>query len=280
MMIKKIAQASIACFLICFSFYYTEKSVNLVKYTDPIMKEIKEKAAEYKVEVSNALVSEDEVLPGYNGLEVDYENSYQAMKRIGRYNKEAVVLKETKPTLSITDNYDKYIVKGNYLKDTVGLVFLLNENLNVDTITNILENKGVTATFITTNKYLEDHPKVIYELAKNDHEIQLQITNDDQLILARNTMKNIINYSGDYCYLEKKDETILDICKDAKMHSVLPTFTVSNFKDLKNNLESGAIIKIKENEIKELSTIINYIKQRGYQLENLTYLLSEDRIEK
>ena len=279
-MIKKIAQAVLACFLICFSFYYTEKSVNLVKYTDPIMKEIKNNAGEYKVEVNNALVSADEVLPGYNGLEVDYENSYQAMKRVGRYSKDSIVLKEIKPNSSISNHYDKYIVKGNYLKDTVGLIFLLNEKLDINTITSILENKSVTATFITTNKYLEDHPKVIYELAKNDHEIQLQITDNDQLVLARNTMKNIINYSGDYCYLEKKEDTILNICKEAKMHTVLPTFSVSNFKDLKENLESGAIIKINDNEIKELSTIINYIKQRGYQLENLSYLLSEDRIEK
>ncbi len=276
-MLKKIVQVALACFLICFSFYYTEKSVNLVKYTDPIMKEIKKNAKEYKVEVNNAVVSEDEVLPGYNGLEVDYENSYQAMKRIGEYDKDSIVLKEIKPEISIHDNYDKYIIKGNYLKDTVGLVFLLNENTDIDKIMDVLDKKLVTATFITTNKYLEDHPKEIYELAKCDYEVQLQVKNDDELVLARNTLKNIINYSGDYCYLDEKDKAVLEICKNAKMHSVLPTFSVTSFKSLKENLESGAIIKINENEIKELSTIINYIKQRGYTLENLTYLLSEDR---
>ena len=56
------------------------------------------------------------------------------------------------------------------------------------------------------------------------------------------------------------------------MHSILPTFSVSNFKDLKDNLESGAIIKINNNEIKELSTIINYIKQRGYSFKTLEEL--------
>lgn len=279
-MIKKIIQVILAVFLICFSFYYTEKSVDLVKYTDPIMKEIKASAKEYQVEVNNALVNEDEVLPGYNGLEIDCESSYQTMKRIGSYNKDNLVLKEVQPTISVNNNYDKYIVKGNYLKDAVGIVFVLNDTLDIDKIVEILDKKLVTATFITTNKYLEDHPKVIYELAKEDYEIQLHITNDDELVLARNTLKNIVNYSGDYCYLEQKDKKVLDICKEAKMHSVLPTFSVSNFKDLKDNLESGAIIKINDNEIKELSTIINYIKQRGYTLENLTYLLSEDRIEK
>lgn len=279
-MIKKIIQVILAIFLICFSFYYTEKSVDLVKYADPIMKEIKANAKAYQVEVNNALVNKDEVLPGYNGLEIDYESSYQTMKRIGSYNKDNLVLKEVQPTISVNHNYDKYIVKGNYLKDAVGIVFVLNDTLDIDKIVEVLDKKLVTATFITTNKYLEDHPKVIYELAKEDYEIQLQITNDDELVLARNTLKNIVNYSGDYCYLEKKEKKILDICKESKMHSILPTFSVSNFKDLKDNLESGAIIKINNNEIKELSTIINYIKQRGYTLENLTYLLSEDRIEK
>lgn len=279
-MIKKIIQVILAVFLICFSFYYTEKSVDLVKYADPIMKEIKANAKAYQVEVNNALVNKDEVLPGYNGLEIDYESSYQTMKRIGSYNKDNLVLKEVQPTISVNNNYDKYIVKGNYLKDAVGIVFVLNDTLDIDKIVEVLDKKLVTATFITTNKYLEDHPKVIYELAKEDYEIQLEITNDDELVLARNTLKNIVNYSGDYCYLEKKEKKILDICKESKMHSILPTFSVSNFKDLKDNLESGAIIKINNNEIKELSTIINYIKQRGYTLENLTYLLSEDRIEK
>lgn len=279
-MIKKIIQVVLVCFLICFSFYYTEKSVDLVKYTDPIMKEIKNNATNYKVQTSDALVTEDEVLPGYNGLEVDYESSYQAMKRIGQYDKDRLVLKETTPKVSIKDHYDKYIIKGNYLKDTVGLVFLLDEKINVNQITNVLDAKGVTATFITTNKYLEDNPKIIYELAKADYEIELTITDEDELVLARNTLKNIINYSGEYCYLEEKNENVLKICEKSKMHSILPTFSVSSFKDLKDHLESGAIIKINNNEIKELSTIINYIKQRGYTLENLTYLLSEDRIEK
>ena len=279
-MIKKVAQIIAVCFLMCFSFYYTEKSVNLVKNTDPIMKEIKQKAEEYKVEVINASIKEDEATSGYNGLEVDYEKSYQAMKRYGKYNKDSIVLKEIMPTISIKENYDKYVVKGNYLKDTVGLVFVLDEIRDLNQVLKILENKNATATFITSNKYLEDHPKLIYELAKEDYEVQLKVTNEDDLILARNTLKNIINYSGDYCYLEKKEEKTLSICKKAKMHTILPTITVSKFKDLKDNLESGAIIKINNNEVKELATIINYIKQRGYGFESLFYLLSEDRIEK
>lgn len=279
-MIKKLIQMVVVCFLICFSFYYTEKSVDLVKNTDPIMKEIKQQADAYKVEVTNALIKEDEVISGYNGLEIDYEKSYQAMKRFGKYNKDSIVLKEIMPTISIKENYDKYIVKGNYLKDTVGLVFVLDELKDINRVTNILESKNVTATFLTSNKYLEDNPKVIYELAKENYEIQLKIKEEDELILARNTLKNVINYSGDYCYLEKKNDKILNICEKAKMHTVLPTITVSTFKDLKDNLESGAIIKINNNEIKELSTIINYIKQRGYEFESLFYLLSEDRIEK
>ena len=38
---KKIIKILSILFLVCFSFYYTEKSVDLVKYADPIMKEIK-----------------------------------------------------------------------------------------------------------------------------------------------------------------------------------------------------------------------------------------------
>ena len=96
----------------------------------------------------------------------------------------------------------------------------------------------------------------------------------------RNTLKNIINYSGEYCYTNKKNAQVLKTCEKAHMHTIIPTFSVSYFKELKQKLESGAIIKINNNEINELPTIINYIKQRGYNLDNIFDLLSEDRVEK
>lgn len=276
-MIKKIIRVLLVGLLLCFSFYYTEKSVDLVKYTDPIMKEIKKDEKKYQVEVKEANIQKDEITPGYNGITIDYENSYTKMKRIGKYDKDSLVLKEVKPKVTIEATYDKYIVKGNYLKDTVGLVFLLDENTNINRIVKILDDKLVTASFATTNSYLEKNPKTIYDLAKKDYEVQLQAQEKEELIFAKNTLRNIINYQAEYCYFEKKDQKKLETCKNAKMHSILPTFEVNNFKDLKTNLESGAIIKIKESAIKELPTFINYIKQRGYTLENLTYLLSEDR---
>lgn len=275
--LKKIIRILFVSALVCFSFYYTEKSVNLVKYTDPIMKEIKNNEKEVYEKEKNAIIDNDCIISGYNGLKVDYEKSYTAMKRIGNYDKGQLVLKEVKPDISIDNNYDKYIIKGNYLKDTVGLVFVLNNNTNIEDITKVLDDKLVTSTFITTNKYLEDHTKEIYNLAKEDYEVELSISDYEDLVLSRNTLKNIINYSGEYCYFDNKNEEVLSLCKKAKMHSVLPTFSVSNFKDLKDNLESGAIIKINDSALKELSTLINYIKQRGYTLENLTYLLSEER---
>jgi hypothetical protein len=276
-MIKKITRVIFIGLLICFSFYYTEKCVDLVKYSDPIMKKIKTTQQEYKEEQINATIINDEIIPGYNGLSINLEDSYQAMKRLGDYNQDSLVFEEVNPDISITNNYDKYIVKGNYLKDTVGLVFELSDTLDLDKVISVLDTKNTTATFITTNKYLEENGKTIYNLAKEDYEIELNVSSEKDLIFARNTLKNNINYSGEYCYLEEKNDNILKFCSNNKMHSVIPTFTISNFKNLKENLEGGAIIKIEENEIKELSTIINYIKQRGYSFETLTYLLSENR---
>ena len=94
---------------------------------------------------------------------------------------------------------------------------------------------------------------------------------------AENALENTINRRGNYCLLKEKNSDLLQFCKENKMHTVLPTFTVNTFSDLKNNLESGSIIEMNENKIEELSTYINYVGQKGYRLVTLQELLSENR---
>ena len=72
--------------LICFSFFYTEKVIDVVSEQDDIMIKIKEVKDNYKIDSVDATISENTIVPGINGREVDIEKSYQNMKQIGIFN--------------------------------------------------------------------------------------------------------------------------------------------------------------------------------------------------
>ena len=65
------------------------------------------------------------------------------------------------------------------------------------------------------------------------------------------------------------------------MHTIIPTLRVEKnfYQTVKGKVGAGYIIEVentKENR-KELGVVINYLKQRGYQLDTLDHLLSEAR---
>ena len=98
------------------------------------------------------------------------------------------------------------------------------------------------------------------------------------------TLKNVdeINYYikilHDEFYCTNKDGDVIDICKSKKLNSI----NVINYIDknlllnIKKILNNGSIIFIKENEfnLNELSSTINYVKSRGYNIISVSELLS------
>ena len=109
--------------LACFSFYYTDKAVDIVKRNDPIMKEIIKNKEKYLVNSVNATIDKDEIIPGINGIKVNVDKSYENMKKNNTYNEKLYVFDEIIPDLSLIDSYDKYIISGNNKYQNVALVF-------------------------------------------------------------------------------------------------------------------------------------------------------------
>ena len=85
-MLKKISQMTIIILLSIFSFYYTNKSIEIISIQDPLMKEIKNKTNKYNIEATKATIKNNTIIPGINGKEIDYETSYKKMKEYGNYN--------------------------------------------------------------------------------------------------------------------------------------------------------------------------------------------------
>lgn len=277
----KILERIIILLLLIFSFYYTNKIIDFLKEKDPIMQEIKKKDSKYKEESVNAEIIGDNIIPGKKGKITDYDKSFNKMKKYGAYNETLTVLKETNPDISIDNNYDKYIIRGNKENKQVSLVFKVLKEDIIDNILYILEKNKTSANFFIDGTYLENN---ILELKNmTNHELNIlsydNKYNESLFKTSISYLENITDNKVKYCYTEKDNNELLNLCKNNKLHTIKPTMIIKNnlYKQIKSNLDNSIIITIEINNYteKELSTTIKYIKEKGYKIVKLQELLKE-----
>lgn len=286
-MLKKYISYLGVLVLACFSFYYTDRAVDIVKRNDPIMKDIVANSEKFYIDPVSAIINHDEIIIGMNGKKVNIDKSYQNMKKINSYNESMLVFDEVIPNVSIDSNYDKYIVNGNINFSRVALVFKIDDISYVDIINNILLNKNAVATFFVDGSVVENNMDKILELVSNGNEIE-NLGYDGAYTLNKfgwtnNMISSLTNKDTKFCYTDYKNSNILDLCSSYKMHTIKPTISISNypFSTVKKELGNGSIISFNLNDttVKELATIISYIKQKGYDLVTLEQLINENLVE-
>ena len=102
---------------------------------------------------------------------------------------------------------------------------------------------------------------------------------DSSFVWMETIIEKIGNQNIGYCYSEKENKDIINICKKNNNYTIMPNIIIEDnpYTNVKENLVSGSIIsfKINDNLIEELPIIINYIKSKGYKIENLNIHLEE-----
>lgn len=278
-MMKKFFSFMGALALICFSFYYTDSAVEIVKRNDPIMKEITEVAKDYEESSQDAILINNNIIPGVSGVKVDIDRSYEKMKQYGSFDAGLLVFEEVTPTISTSNTYDKFIIKGNSSKQGISLIFKMNNTSYIDEILNILKEKDVKANFMITEDILSGDIDVVEKIYLNGHSIELLSSDYSNLKSANKILKSLTGNNAQYCYSEEENRDIIETCEKNKMHSIIPTIITSNFpyNDIKNNVTSGSMISLTNNigTVRELSSIINYLNQKGYKILLLEDLLDE-----
>lgn len=267
--------------LICFSFYYTHMATVVVKNNDPIMKKIINVSKNYEKEPINATLSNNNIIPGISGLEVDLDKSYESMKKYGSFNEDLVVLKTVTPIVSVSNIYDKYITRGNDKSNNVSLVITVDDYSYVENIVQVLDSKGVKATFFIDKDIITDGEGLIKLIHSSSHDVELKSNdyNIDGIKKSIRELSVITNKDMKFCYSDKENLTILTNCSSKKMYTIIPNIITSNFpyNDVKTNLVNGSIIALKNNihTLRELKYIINYINQKGYKIVTLENLILE-----
>ena len=263
----------------CFSFFYTEKTVKVVKEYDSIMIELKENMEKYKVESKDAEIIDNTITPGIKGVEVDIEKSYSKMKRYGKYNESLIVKKDVTPLVSINDNYDKFVIGGNKEKKQVTFIFLATKDTDISNILTILNKKDIKATFFI-DFYFYD-AEVLKNISSYNHEIGNLSLNydysDPSFSWLTTKIKRVANNT--YCYDDSFSQETLAICSANKLYTIKPSIITDSrpLLEIKKQVTNGSIISFHINEIleKELGSIINYLNSKNYNIVSLGDLLKE-----
>ena len=113
------------------SFYYTEKVALFVKNKNPIMQSINEvKDSKYVNYINSTLIDDLYIIPGISGKEVNVNSSFNNMQKNKVFNEELLIFNSIKPEISLEDNKDRIIIRGNGERNSVSLIFEEVNNLS------------------------------------------------------------------------------------------------------------------------------------------------------
>ena len=267
--------------LIGFSFFYTDKVIEVIREEDEIMIKIKSSASDYKVSPVDATIVKNTIIPGLQGREVNIESSYKKMKEQGVFNPNLFVYEEIDPDNRLENHQDKYIILGNPNKNMVGLLFILDNNRYLEQIDKILISKEITASFFVDYSYLVNNSTRIKEKTNYEFYSYGKEGNyaPDTLLFSNNLISRITKHNASYCLSTNLEKEVLELCDKNNLYTINPNIiaTSTPYKVVKNHLTSGSMIllQMSQETVNELSFIIDYVKGRGYQLTSLSKLLEE-----
>lgn len=284
-MLKKFSSYLGVFVLVCFSFYYTDRAVDLIKKNDPIRQSIESVAKQYELDPISAMIDGNEIMPGLNGKKVNIDKSYQQMKRLNEFHESMLVFDEVIPETNLQGQYDKFIIKGNQARTEVALLFTAANMTNLENVYKILLEKNAVATFFLDGTLIENNMDFVNDLVMDGNQIE-NLGYDGSYTKERfqwtnNMIESITKVDPKYCYVDYHNYEVLNFCSKQKMYTVLPTAIAVNypFATAKASLANGSVIafSLTDRTVKELPAILSFIEQKGYTTVSLSQALSEYR---
>ena len=96
-----------------FSFYISDKLLLMVEGMSPLMQTINEVKDFREYEPVNAIIEGNTIIPGKRGRTINKRETYLKMNDFGTFNETFFVYDYQEPEISLKDNLDKIIIKGN-----------------------------------------------------------------------------------------------------------------------------------------------------------------------
>ena len=189
------------------------------------------------------------------------------MKGIG-FKEELLEFDKDECILNKKNNIDRYILKGNDYNKNVSIVINTDSGKYFNKMLDVSESKNIEINLLMNTSFLRDNITDDY--------------NHSNILYKGSSLSDLNNFysllHNEFFCVKTNDYEITNDCKNKKLNSIKMNNEIK--KDLlistKKLLNNGAIIFIRENEfnLSELSSAINYIKSRGYNIVNINELLS------
>jgi len=241
-------------------------------------------------------------VPGYNGLVVDIEATYERNLVKMRGDKLTWIYKEIEPETTLEELGAHPIYKGNPNKAMVSLMINVAwGNQYLPGILQALEDEDVKVTFFLDGSWLKGNKEMALKMKEAGHELSNHAySHPDMSKLARGSQYSQIERtekllkeldvqnkwfappSGDF------NATTVRVAREQGLMTVLWTIDTIDWKRppayvilnrIKKKLEPGALILMHPTQpIEEvLPQMIKYIKSQGYELGTVSETLSSAR---
>jgi probable sporulation protein (polysaccharide deacetylase family) len=282
-----------------------EKSIEASKINDKLYLEIETKAKQYEIPPQNAVIDRVwKAIPGYNGLKVNIEASYQNMKKDGTFDARKLVYQQVPPSIHLEDLPPEAIYRGHPEKPMV--TFLINVawgNEYIPKMLEILKKHHVQATFFLEGRWVKNYPdmaKMIVDAGQeignhsyshpdlktmNNKAIREELKKTNEVIEATTgvTCKWFAPPSGSY-----RDD-VVKIAHDLNMRTIMWSVDTIDWqkpspsvivKRVMSKIHPGAMILMHPtlSTAEALEPLIIAIQQKEYEIGNVSTLLDEKRI--
>ncbi|WP_368504092.1 polysaccharide deacetylase family protein [Alkalihalophilus sp. As8PL] len=282
-----------------------QESQMVMKEQDPLHEEILAKKEGYEQAAIDARIDPVwKAVPGYNGLMVDVNASYDKMKKLGSFEEQRLVFEEIKPTVHLEDLPPSPIYKGNEKKPMVSLlVNVAWGNEYIPDMLKVMKEHGVKSTFFLDGSWVKSNPTMATMILEQGHEIgnhayshpdmksltlermneELKKTNDVILATLDVTPKWFAPPSGSY------SQTVIDQASVHGMMTILWSVDTVDWKrpqpeEMVNRVLSkvhpGAMVLMHPTEPTAigLEDMIKGIQAKGLELGTVSELMSESRV--
>lgn len=264
---KKYVKYILISLFFVFSIFYTNKVIEISQYNNTILASINEYASLKDYKCREGSISNDGIILGISGLVVNKNKSYSNMKGIG-FKEELLEFDKDECILNKKNNIDRYILKGNDYNKNVSIVINTDSGKYFNKMLDVSESKNIEINLLMNTSFLRDNITDNY--------------NHSNILYKGSSLSDLNDFSSllhnEFFCVKTNDYEIINDCKNKKLNSIKMNNEIK--KDLlintKKLLNNGVIIFIRENEfnLSELSSTINYIKSRGYNIVNINELLS------
>lgn len=241
--------------------------------------------------------------PGRNGITIDADQSFRAMKKKDKYDKSLLVYEQQKPEVMLEDLPRAPIYRGHPDKKMVSFLFNVSEGgEQIPDILEVLNKHNIKATFFVEGKWAKEHADLVEMIDEENHAIgnhaydqsdmkhldkekshmQIQQTNDIIQAITGEAPKWFSPPGGSY------DSEVLDFSDSLKMETILWTVDTIDWKkpstsvmidQVMKNIHPGATILMHPTNVmaEGLDKLIEKIEKEDYQFGSVEKLISPER---